>query len=184
MLPTEAPSHTNTLRAKSPRRCEYSRVRSSFGQRNADLENTAKAKAARRRKEGRVAAGLDCSGIDALGQFGGGGIVRDVLLVDGSCEALPFCKNRSLGCSIWRTNRVCGRNCLLNNCPTWTGLRWRPLMARFRRIIWHISTRHAARALRLTDRSVIAAGKRGDLAVWLVAHPAELARCSDLNPLF
>jgi imidazolonepropionase len=57
-------------------------------------------------------------------------------------------------------------------------------MARFRRIIWHISTRHAARALRLTDRSVTAAGKRGDLAVWLVAHPAELACRSDFNPLF
>jgi hypothetical protein len=108
MLPTEAPSHTNTLRAKSPRRCEYSRVRSSFSQRNADLGNTAKAKAARRRKEGQAAAGLGCSGIGALRQLGGVGIGRASLLVDGLCEALPFCKNRSLGCSIWRTNRICG----------------------------------------------------------------------------
>ena len=43
-------------------------------------------------------------------------------------------------------------------------------------------TRHAAKALGLTDRGVIAAGKRADLAVWRIEHPAELAYAIGLNP--
>jgi len=35
-------------------------------------------------------------------------------------------------------------------------------------------TLHAARALGLADRGVIAAGKRADLAIWEARHPAEL----------
>ena len=44
-------------------------------------------------------------------------------------------------------------------------------------------TREAARALRLADRGMIAAGLRADLAVWSVAHPAELAYRIGWNPL-
>lgn len=44
-------------------------------------------------------------------------------------------------------------------------------------------TCHAARALGLTDRGVIAAGARADLAVWDVESPAELAYRIGFNPL-
>ena len=44
-------------------------------------------------------------------------------------------------------------------------------------------TRHAARALGLADRGVIAAGMRADLAVWDARHPAELAYRIGFNPL-
>lgn len=44
-------------------------------------------------------------------------------------------------------------------------------------------TRHAARALGLDDCGVIAPGKRADLAIWDVAHPAELAYRIGFNPL-
>ena len=44
-------------------------------------------------------------------------------------------------------------------------------------------TRNAARALGLDDTGVIAVGKRADLAVWDVAHPAELAYRIGFNPL-
>ncbi|BAI75302.1 imidazolonepropionase (plasmid) [Azospirillum sp. B510] len=43
-------------------------------------------------------------------------------------------------------------------------------------------TRHAAKALGLKDRGVIAPGKRADLAVWRIEHPAELAYAIGLNP--
>ncbi|AWB08870.1 imidazolonepropionase (plasmid) [Azospirillum humicireducens] len=43
-------------------------------------------------------------------------------------------------------------------------------------------TRHAAKALGLDDRGVIAPGKRADLAVWRIEHPAELAYAIGLNP--
>jgi imidazolonepropionase len=45
------------------------------------------------------------------------------------------------------------------------------------------TTRNAARALALTDRGVIAAGMRADLAIWNVQHPAELAYRIGFNPL-
>jgi imidazolonepropionase len=45
------------------------------------------------------------------------------------------------------------------------------------------ATRVAARALGLTDCGVIAPGMRADLAVWDVAHPAELAYRIGFNPL-
>ena len=45
------------------------------------------------------------------------------------------------------------------------------------------ATRNAARALGLDDCGVIAPGKRADLAVWDVAHPAELAYRMGWNPL-
>lgn len=45
------------------------------------------------------------------------------------------------------------------------------------------TTRNAARALGLDDTGVIAAGKRADLAVWDVAHPAELSYRFGFNPL-
>ncbi len=45
-------------------------------------------------------------------------------------------------------------------------------------------TRNAARALGLDDTGVIAPGKRADLAVWDVAHPAELAYRLGFNPLY
>jgi imidazolonepropionase len=45
-------------------------------------------------------------------------------------------------------------------------------------------TRHAARALGLGDCGVIAPGKRADLAVWDVEHPAELAYRIGFNPLY
>lgn len=44
-------------------------------------------------------------------------------------------------------------------------------------------TRHAARALGLDDRGVIAAGRRADLAIWNVEHPAELTYRIGFNPL-
>jgi len=43
-------------------------------------------------------------------------------------------------------------------------------------------TRHAARALGLGDRGVIAAGKRADFVLWNVAHPAQLAYAFGANP--
>jgi len=45
------------------------------------------------------------------------------------------------------------------------------------------TTCNAARALGLSDRGTIAAGKRADLAVWNAAHPAELAYRIGFNPL-
>ncbi len=44
-------------------------------------------------------------------------------------------------------------------------------------------TQHAARALGLNDTGAIAPGKRADLAVWDVKHPAELAYRIGFNPL-
>ena len=44
-------------------------------------------------------------------------------------------------------------------------------------------TRHAARALGLADRGVIAAGMRADLAIWDARHPAELSYRIGFNPL-
>lgn len=44
-------------------------------------------------------------------------------------------------------------------------------------------TQHGARALGLNDAGVIAPGKRADLAVWDVKHPAELAYRIGFNPL-
>jgi imidazolonepropionase len=44
-------------------------------------------------------------------------------------------------------------------------------------------TQHAARALGLVDAGVLAVGVRADLAVWDVAHPAELAYRIGYNPL-
>jgi len=44
-------------------------------------------------------------------------------------------------------------------------------------------TRHAARALGLSDCGMIAPGMRADLAVWNVGHPAELAYRIGFNPL-
>jgi imidazolonepropionase len=43
-------------------------------------------------------------------------------------------------------------------------------------------TRNAARALGLDDRGMLAAGKRADLALWDIAHPAELAYWIGYNP--
>jgi imidazolonepropionase len=45
------------------------------------------------------------------------------------------------------------------------------------------TTRHAARALGLDDRGVVAPGKRADLALWRIGHPAELAYHLGYNPL-
>jgi imidazolonepropionase len=45
------------------------------------------------------------------------------------------------------------------------------------------TTRNAARALGLTDRGVIAPGKRADLAIWDIADPAELSYGIGINPL-
>ena len=45
------------------------------------------------------------------------------------------------------------------------------------------ATREAARALGLTDTGLIAPGLRADLAIWDVAHPAELAYRIGFNPL-
>ena len=45
-------------------------------------------------------------------------------------------------------------------------------------------TYHAARALGLSDRGVIAVGKRADLAIWDVSHPAELSYRIGFNPLY
>lgn len=44
-------------------------------------------------------------------------------------------------------------------------------------------TRNAARALGLPDRGELAAGKRCDLAIWDVEHPAELVYRMGFNPL-
>ncbi|MGA0616578.1 imidazolonepropionase [Paracoccus sp. KR1-242] len=44
-------------------------------------------------------------------------------------------------------------------------------------------TRHAAAALGLSDRGVIAPGLRADLAVWDIQHPAELTYRIGFNPL-
>jgi imidazolonepropionase len=44
-------------------------------------------------------------------------------------------------------------------------------------------TKNAARALGLPDRGVIAPGKRADLAIWRIGHPAELAYHLGYNPL-
>lgn len=44
-------------------------------------------------------------------------------------------------------------------------------------------TTHAARALGLADRGAIAPGLRADLAVWDIAHPAELSYRIGFNPL-
>ena len=44
-------------------------------------------------------------------------------------------------------------------------------------------TRNAARALGLDDCGTIAPGLRADLAVWDVAHPAELSYRIGFNPL-
>jgi imidazolonepropionase len=43
-------------------------------------------------------------------------------------------------------------------------------------------TRHAAQALGLGDRGVIAAGQRADFVLWDVAHPAQLAYAFGANP--
>jgi len=45
-------------------------------------------------------------------------------------------------------------------------------------------TRHAARALGLTDCGVIRPGTRADLAIWEADHPAELAYRIGFNPLY
>ena len=45
------------------------------------------------------------------------------------------------------------------------------------------ATRNAASALGLTDTGTVEAGKRADLAVWDVGHPAELAYRIGFNPL-
>ena len=45
-------------------------------------------------------------------------------------------------------------------------------------------TRHAARALGLTDRGDLRAGMRADLAVWDAADPAELSYRIGFNPLW
>lgn len=44
-------------------------------------------------------------------------------------------------------------------------------------------TRHAARALGLSDRGALETGKRADLALWDIGHPAELAYYLGYNPL-
>lgn len=44
-------------------------------------------------------------------------------------------------------------------------------------------TRHAATALGLSDRGVLAPGMRADLAVWDIRHPAELTYRIGFNPL-
>jgi imidazolonepropionase len=44
-------------------------------------------------------------------------------------------------------------------------------------------TAHAARALGLKDCGTIAVGKRADLAIWNIEHPAELAYRIGFNPL-
>ena len=43
-------------------------------------------------------------------------------------------------------------------------------------------TYHAARALGLQDRGVLAAGKRADFVLWDVDHPAALSYCMGANP--
>lgn len=46
------------------------------------------------------------------------------------------------------------------------------------------TTRHAARALGLADAGMIRPGLRADLAIWDVAHPAELSYRIGFNPLY
>jgi imidazolonepropionase len=43
-------------------------------------------------------------------------------------------------------------------------------------------TRNAAKALGLQDRGVLAAGKRADIVLWDIKHPAELAYAMGANP--
>src|SRR5439155_13893586 len=43
-------------------------------------------------------------------------------------------------------------------------------------------TRNAARALGLSDRGTLEAGKRADLALWDIGEPAELAYAIGANP--
>jgi len=43
-------------------------------------------------------------------------------------------------------------------------------------------TRHAAQALGLKDRGVLAPGLRADFVLWDVAHPAQLAYALGANP--
>ncbi len=45
------------------------------------------------------------------------------------------------------------------------------------------ATRNAAKALGFTDRGILAEGKRADIAIWGVSHPAELAYRIGFNPL-
>jgi imidazolonepropionase len=45
------------------------------------------------------------------------------------------------------------------------------------------ATRNAARALGIADAGTLEAGKRADLAVWNVGHPAELVYRIGFNPL-
>jgi len=45
-------------------------------------------------------------------------------------------------------------------------------------------TRHAAKALGLSDCGTIESGQRADLAIWDVEHPAELAYRIGFNPLY
>lgn len=45
------------------------------------------------------------------------------------------------------------------------------------------ATKHAARALGLNDCGVLEAGRRADLAVWNIQHPAELSYTIGFNPL-
>jgi imidazolonepropionase len=44
-------------------------------------------------------------------------------------------------------------------------------------------TRNAAKALGLSDRGTLAAGKRCDLAIWNIERPAELVYRMGFNPL-
>jgi len=45
------------------------------------------------------------------------------------------------------------------------------------------TTRNAAKALGLNDTGILRAGLRCDLAIWDVAHPAELSYRIGFNPL-
>jgi imidazolonepropionase len=45
------------------------------------------------------------------------------------------------------------------------------------------TTRNAAKALGLEDRGILDIGKRADLAIWNIDHPAELSYWLGLNPL-
>jgi imidazolonepropionase len=45
------------------------------------------------------------------------------------------------------------------------------------------ATRHAARALGLSDRGELRVGLRADLALWAADHPAELTTRIGLSPL-
>jgi len=47
---------------------------------------------------------------------------------------------------------------------------------------WQGVTVHAARALGLHDRGMLATGRRADFAVWDAGHPRELAYCFGHNP--